>query len=353
MKTRITELFGIEHPIVMPGMGIVGNADLVIAVTNAGGLGFLGSSFMDEDEINESIKRIKDETEGKPFGVNLMEGDPRTKEIAQIVIDEKIPIVGHGKGSPEWLLKMMTDAGILKIPTVGKLSHALRAEQDGADAIIVQGNEGGGHTGYASTLVLVNKVAREVKIPVIAAGGFADGKGLVAALALGADGIAMGTRFAVTQESPIHGRSKQAYINTTEDNTVVTALVTGTRSRGIKNELTDFVDSKGGNLPIWQALPAVLEMRRAFHYSLWDLMVAGLKMKSASELGLGKLANMPGGISRYRKMIYDGDAEWGWAPCGQVIGLVNDLPTCKEVIDGTMAEAENIIRSLNKEISNK
>jgi enoyl-[acyl-carrier protein] reductase II len=226
MKTRITELLGIKHPIIQGAMSWVSFPPLVAAVSNSGGLGILGAAFMSPAELKENIREIKKLTD-KPFGVNFMANNPLIDELLDVIIEEKVPVASYGVGNPQRVLERTKPHGIINLPTMGALRHALRAEQDGADAVIVQGTEAGGHTGYVTTLVLVPLVASKLRIPVVAAGGIGNGRGLIAALALGAEGISMGSRFIVTQEAPVPLHVKQYLVEKTEADTVVTDNFTG------------------------------------------------------------------------------------------------------------------------------
>ena len=349
MKTRITELLGIKYPIIQGGMGLVSDVRLTVAVSEAGGLGVLSPFGMTGDELRESISSIREQTD-KPFGVNIMEGTPGGEEFGRIVAEERIPIVSHGKGSPAWLIHLTKGQVAIAMPTIGALSHAVKAEQDGADAIVVQGMEGGGHTGYISSLVLLPLVVSRVKVPVIAAGGFCDGRGLAAALALGAEGIYMGTRFAITQESPLNEAAKQRYLLASEKDTVVTPLVTGTRSRGVKNKLTDLLELEGGRFPWTMAIRSALRMRKTFHFSLLDMLLCGLKMKRASNVAFKDLGSLVKGYDTLEKFVKGGDIEWGWMPAGQVVGMIEDIPTCRKLIERTVKEAETILDTLGKKV---
>ena len=313
MKTRITELLGIRYPIIQGAMSWVSFPPLVAAVSNAGGLGILGAAFMKPDQLRENIRQIKDMTD-KPFGVNFMPDNPEVDSLLDVILEEKVAVCSYGRGNPKRVIERTRAVGILNIPTMGSLRHALRAEQDGADAIIVQGTEGGGHTGHVATMVLVPVIASKVKIPIIAAGGIADARGLVAALALGADGISMGSRFIVTQESPVPQHVKEYLINKGEEDTVVTDNLTGVRCRVIKNNFAQ-------NL---------LEMAKA-KVDPQEMMLYG--------------------VGRIRKAYVEGDLEWGSMAYGQCCGLIHDIPTCKELIEGMVAEAETIMRSLQEKVN--
>ena len=308
MKTRITELLGIKHPIIQGAMSWVSFPPLVAAVSNAGGLGILGAAFMSPGELKENIRKIKKLTD-KPFGVNFMANNPLIDELLDVIIEEKVPVASYGVGNPQRVLERTKPHGIINLPTMGALRHAVRAEQDGADAVIVQGTEAGGHTGYVTTLVLVPLVASKLRIPVVAAGGIGNGRGLVAALALGAEGISMGSRFIVTQEAPVPLHVKQYLVEKTEMDTVVTDNFTGVRCRVIRNGFAE-------NL---------VEMAKN-HSDPWEIMKAG--------------------VGKIRQAYVEGDHEGGSLAFGQVCGLIQEIPTCQELIDGIIKEAEDIFQSL-------
>ena len=312
MKTRITELFGIKHPIIQGAMSWVAFPSLVAAVSNAGGLGILGAAFMSPDELQENIREIKRRT-NKPFGVNFMPGHPQIEDLLDVIIGEKVPVASYGKGNPKKIIERTRPHGIINFPTMGSVRHAIRAEEDGADAIIIQGTEGGGHTGYISTMVLTPLVTSKVKIPVVAAGGIGNAQGMVAAIALGAEGISMGSRFIVTKEAPVPEHVKKHLVKRTEEETIVTDNFTGVRCRVIKNKFSD----------------ALVEMAKN-NTDPWEIM----------KTGVGKI----------RKAYVEGDIEWGSLTFGQVCGLINDIPSCKELMESITAEAESIMESMQRKI---
>ena len=310
MKTRITELLGIKHPIIQGAMSWVSFPPLVAAVSNAGGLGILGAAFMSPEELRENIRQIKDQTD-KPFGVNFMPENPQLDLLLDIIIKEKVPVASYGKGNPHKIIERTRPYGIINMPTMGAVRHAVRAEQDGADAVIVQGTEGGGHTGFVATLVLLPLVASKLKIPVVAAGGIGDGRGMVAALSLGAEGVSMGSRFIVTREAPIPLSIKHYLIQKTEEDTVITDNLTGVRCRVIRNKFAE----------------SLLEMTKS-KADPWEIM----------QHGVGKI----------RKAFVEGDLESGSFACGQVCGLIEDIPTCQELIERIVIEAEEVIGSMGE-----
>jgi len=342
MKTRITELLGIKHPIIQAGMNFAAYPRLVAAVSNAGGLGILGAGSMSADKLRQNIKTIRGMTD-KPFGVNLLATSPIFDELIEVMVEEKIQVASYGRGDPQKIIEHTKAYGIFNMPTVGAVKHALRVEGYGADAVIIQGMEGGGHTSYISTLVLLPQVVASVKIPVVAAGGFCDGKGLIAALALGAEGISMGTRFALTEESTIPDEIKQLYLLSTGDDAVITTRVTGTRCRGLENKLVKTVEGKGQGLALKEGISSLLELRREFKVPLWKVLLSGLRMKKAYEMQASQLGNAAAGNRRIRKALVEGDSEWGFMPCGQVSGSINDIPSCQELIQQVMREADELL----------
>jgi enoyl-[acyl-carrier protein] reductase II len=307
MKTRITELLGIKHPIIQGAMSWVSFPPLVAAVSNAGGLGILGAAFMSPGELKENIRQIKDLTD-KPFGVNFMPENPQLEQLLDVIIEEKVPVTSYGKGNPQKIIDRTKPFGIMNLPTMGAVRHAVRAEQDGADAVIVQGTEGGGHTGFIASLVLIPLVASKVKIPVVAAGGIGDARGMAAALSLGAEGISMGSRFIVTQEAPVPLSVNQYILQKTEEDTVVTDNLTGVRCRVIKNKFAE----------------SLLEMAKR-ETDPWEMM----------QHGVGKI----------RKAFVEGDLEYGSMGCGQVCGIIEDIPTCQKLIQRIVTEAKEIMVS--------
>ena len=345
VKTRITDLIGIEHPIIQAGMNYGAYPSLVAAVSNAGGLGILGAGSMNAGELRKNIKTIREMTD-KPFGVNLLATSPLIDELLDVMIEEEIPVASYGRGDPKKIVERTKPHGIINMPTVGAVKHASKVESYGADAVIVQGMEGGGHTSYLSTLVLLPQVATSVKIPVVAAGGFCDGKGLVSALALGAEGISMGTRFAITKESHVPENVKQFYVDSSGVDAVITDRVTGTRCRGLLNKLVRITEGERRGLAIKESISSLLELRRVFNISLWKVLLSGMRMKKAYQIPAGQLGNAAAGNLRIKKALVEADLEWGFMPCGQVCGRIDDIPTCQELIQRIMQETDDIISGI-------
>ncbi len=309
LKTRITELLCIKHPIIQGPMGWISLPHLVAAVSNAGGLGILAAVFWSPSNLRTNI-RLTRELTSKPFGVNFTPDHPHLEEMIDVLIEEKIPVASYGIGNPKRIIERCKPAGILCLPTVGSMKHTIRAEQDGADAVICQGTEGGGSTGYFALMSFIPQAVDRIKIPVIAAGGICDGRGLAAALALGAEGIEMGTRFMVTQESPAHPNVKQKIMESEGEDAVAAISMHGLQARFIS----------GQNI-------SADELRKRGD----ELKTGGRRLFSANVVKAGK------------KAFIDGDFSEGNIAAGQGVGLIRDIPTCSELIDRIVLEAETVL----------
>jgi enoyl-[acyl-carrier protein] reductase II len=312
MKTRLTELLDIAYPIIQGAMSWVSFPPLVAAVSNAGGLGILGAAFMSPKELKENIRQVKDQTD-KPFGVNFMANNKLLDKLLDVIIEEKVHVASYGVGNPQNVIKRTKSAGILNIPTVGAVKHALKAEQDGADAVIVQGAEAGGHTGYVATMILVPLAAEKLHVPVVATGGIGDARGLVAALALGAEGVSMGSRFLVTKEAPVPAHVKKHLLGCNEEDTIVTDNFTGVRCRVIKNQFSENLMELAKN-----------------HADPWEIM----------KVGVGKI----------RKAYVEGDTVGGSMAFGQVCGLIREIPSCRDLVQSIVGQAEAVMHSIEAKI---
>lgn len=307
--TKITELLEIEHPIFQGGMQHVSRSPLVIAVSNAGGLGLLTTGALDAEGLREEIRTVRKHTD-KPFGVNLNLMQTNIDELVEIIIEEKVDVVTTGAGSPKRYFPRLKEAGVKVIPVIATVRHAVKMQELGVDAVVAEGQAAGGHIGTLSTLPLVRQVTDAVDLPVIAAGGIADGKGLVAALALGAQGVQMGTAFLATEECPIPDSFKEAVINAGDTTTVVTGRKGGHPVRAIENEmLTKYLEMEMANEP----------------------------EEELEKLTVGSL---------YRAVV-EGDSNTGTMMAGEISGLVNEIRTVKEVIDSVMQEAKETMQSLS------
>ncbi len=347
MKTRMTELFGIKYPIMLAGMNFATTPKLVAAVSDAGGLGVLGSARYTRDSLREAIKEIRSLTD-KPFGVNVILWSPETIGLIPTIIEEKVPVVNYSLGRPREitpLIQGVHEYGGKVIGTVALLRHAIRSEQLGSDMLSVTGYEAASHSGNVGALVLIPSVAERVKIPIIGAGGYADGRGLAAALVLGAEGIAMGTRLAVTKESETHENAKQLCIKGTEEDTVISDRFDGINCRVIKSEVADEIMKK--RLPVMEAIWAALRMKRMLKLSFPELIRSAINLKKVEQRSLASVMRFAVGSDLLEKAVVDGDPK-GLLHTGQTIGRIHDIPTVSEVIERTVAEAEKILEAAEK-----
>ena len=305
MKTALTELLNIEYPVIQGGMSWVAEYHLASAVSEAGGLGLIAAGGAPIEWIREQIREAKKLT-NKPVGVNIMLMHPQADEIAKLMVEENVPVVTTGAGSPEKYMSMWKEAGIKVIPVVASVALAKRMERCGADAVIAEGTEAGGHIGELTTMVLVPQVVDAVNIPVVAAGGIADGRGMAAAIMLGADGVQMGTHFVVTKECTVHQNYKDCVIKAKDIDTKVTGRTTGHPVRCLRNNMTKEYLAKEA---------------------------AGASLDELELLTLGGL----------KKCVVDGDVQNGSLMAGQIAGMVKDECTCKELIERVCSQAQQLL----------
>jgi NAD(P)H-dependent flavin oxidoreductase YrpB (nitropropane dioxygenase family) len=343
MNTALTRLVGVRHPVVQTGMGWVSGPRLTAATAEAGGLGILGSATMTYRELQQAIKETKRRTENS-FGVNLRADAADAPERIQLLIKEHVRVASFALAPKREMIARLKDAGVLVIPTVGAARHAEKVAAWGADAVIVQGGEAGGHTGSVPTTLLLPSVVDSVDIPVIAAGGFFDGRGLVAALAYGAQGIAMGTRFLLTKESTVPDAVKQAYLDSGLTDTVVTTKVDGRPHRVLKTDLVAQLERGGPATTLVRAVRNAARFRKLTSTSWRAMIREGLAMrKDLSWAQVIMAANTP---MLLRSGLVDGRTDAGVFAAGQVVGLLNDIPTVHEVVTGTINQAEQILAQL-------
>jgi len=334
MNSRLTELFGIDHPIVLSGMSWISTPELVAAVANAGGLGILATGVLDAEQSRAAIRKTRELTD-RPFAANVTLYFPGNLANAKVLIEEKVPVVNYSLGKGDWITEAVHAYGGKVVATVTTIKHALAAERDGADALIVTGHEAAGHGGEVTSLVLVPTIADAVGIPVIAAGGFADGRGLAAALALGAEGVAMGTRFMNTVESPVHDGAKAESVQRSIADTVYTNRVDGLPGRYVKAPGSRRIMNMRLN-----PLSALLRSREiAKLLGLpWLKLATGIVLSGYRRSV--QMARMAIGFDAFRKGCTEGDLERGVLPLGQCTGLMDDTPTVAEVVSRTVDEAE-------------
>ena len=309
MKTEVTELLGIEYPIIQGGMAWVAEYHLAAGVSNAGGLGLIGAASAPAEWVREQIREAKKLTD-KPFGVNIMLMSPYADEVAKVVAEEGVKVVTTGAGNPEKYMKMWKEAGVKVIPVVASVALAKRMERCGADALVAEGTEAGGHIGENTTMVLVPQIVDAVNIPVIAAGGIADGRGIAAAFMLGARAVQMGTHFVATKESMVHENYKNAILKAKDIDSRVTGRTTGHPVRALRNQMTK------QNL---------------------DMEKAGASFEELEHLTLGGL----------RRAVVDGDVVNDSVMAGQSAAMVKEILSCEELIQKLVKETDALIGGLN------
>ena len=309
MKTEVTELLGIEYPIIQGGMAWVAEYHLAAGVSNAGGLGLIGAASAPAEWVREQIREAKKLTD-KPFGVNIMLMSPYADEVAKVVAEEGVKVVTTGAGNPEKYMKMWKEAGVKVIPVVASVALAKRMERCGADALVAEGTEAGGHIGENTTMVLVPQIVDAVNIPVIAAGGIADGRGIAAAFMLGARAVQMGTHFVATKESMVHENYKNAILKAKDIDSRVTGRTTGHPVRALRNQMTK---------------------------QYLDMEKAGASFEELEHLTLGGL----------RRAVVDGDVVNVSVMAGQSAAMVKEILSCEELIQKLVKETDALIGGLN------
>ncbi|GAB3723785.1 nitronate monooxygenase [Amycolatopsis oliviviridis] len=348
MKTALTELAGIRHPVVQTGMGWVAGPRLVSATAEAGGLGILASATMTYDELAAAIKEVKSRT-SRPFGVNLRADAEDAGRRVELLVTEEVKVASFALAPKKDMIARLKDNGVLVVPSVGAARHAEKVAGWGADAVIVQGGEGGGHTGGVATTLLLPSVLDAVDIPVVAAGGFFDGRGLAAALAYGAAGVAMGTRFLLTKESTVPDEIKQAYLARDLNGTVVTRKVDGMPHRVLRTELVDALESAGPVSGLARAARNAAKFRKLSGLSWRSLAAEGLRMKRGGDRTWSQVLMAANTPMLLRAGLVEGDRSAGVLASGQVVGLLDDLPAVGELIEKIVADAADALRRLGSE----
>jgi NAD(P)H-dependent flavin oxidoreductase YrpB (nitropropane dioxygenase family) len=340
LDTPLTRLAGIRHPVVQTGMGWVAGPRLVSAVANAGGLGILASATMPLDGLAAAIREVRDRTDA-PFGVNLRADASDAGDRIDLLIKEHVKVASFALAPTRDLIARLMDAGVVVIPSVGARRHAEKVAAWGADAVLVQGGEGGGHTGPVATTLLLPQVVDAVDIPVIAAGGFFDGRGLAAALAYGASGVAMGTRFLLTADSSVPDAVKQVYLGTSE--TVVTRQVDGLPHRVLRSDLIDSLEHSGRVGALIRAVRNAARFRRLSGLT-WRAMIAdGRAMRHGKDLSWSQVLMAANTPMLLKAAMVDGRPDLGVMASGQVVAVLDDLPTCEDLIDTIVRSAADTI----------
>ncbi len=306
METRITELLGIRYPVIQGGMAWVAENNLAAAVSAAGGLGLIGGANAPGEAVREYIRKVKEVTD-KPFGVNVMLMSPYADEVAKVIVEEDVKVVTTGAGDPEKYMRMWKEAGVKVMPVVSSVALARRMEKYGADAVVAEGMESGGHIGEATTMTLVPQVVDAVSIPVIAAGGIGDGRGIAAAFMLGAEAVQMGTRFLVAKECTVHQNYKDRVIKAKDIDSTVTGRTHGHPVRCLRNQMTR----------------EYLKME-----------AEGKSLEELEYMTLGTL----------RRAVQEGDVTRGTVMAGQIAGMVSKEQTCQEIIEEIVGQAEKLLK---------
>lgn len=308
MKTKLCDLLGIEYPIIQGGMAWVSTASLAAAVSDAGGLGIIGCGHSDAEWVRAQVRKVREITD-KPFGVNVMLMSPHVDKVMEVIVEERVPVITTGAGNPAKYIPMLKEIGTKVIPVIPSVALAQRLEKSGVDAVIAEGTESGGHIGELTTMALVPQVVDAVNIPVIAAGGIADSRGIIAALALGAVGVQIGTRFMCAEECEIHDNVKQMIIKAKDRDTAVSGRSTGHPVRSLKNKLTKQYE----------------EMERQC-----------VPTEELEKLGIGRLRNA----------MIDGDCEFGTVMSGQIAGIVKEIQPARVIIGELMIGIKDVLNHL-------
>lgn len=347
LHTRICDLFGIDVPVVQTGMGWVSGARLTAATANAGGLGILASATMTYAQLTDAIHEVQERAPGRSFGVNLRADQPDISDRLDLLVKEGVKVASFAQAPSKDVIKRLKDDGIVTMPTIGAKRHAEKVAEWGVDAVIAQGAEGGGHTGSVPTSLLLPQVVDTVDIPVIGAGGFHDGRGLVAALAWGAAGIAMGTRFLLTAESTVPENVKSIYLTKNVNDTVVTKAIDGYPQRVIRTEMVDELEGTFPLLRFPKAARNALTFRKLTGTSMRDLVKEGLAMKKNQDITWAQMAMAANSPMLIKASMVDGRPEVGILPTGQGIGVIADLPHVADLLATVVAEAEAALTRLN------
>ncbi|MBR7676033.1 nitronate monooxygenase [Streptomyces daliensis] len=337
---------GVRHPLIQTGMGWVAGPRLVSATAEAGALGILASATMTLPQLRDAITEVRTRTGGAPFGVNLRADASDAADRVRLLIDEGVRVASFALAPSPELIARLKEAGVVVIPSVGAVRHARKVESWGADAVLVQGGEGGGHTGQVATTVLLPQVVDAVGIPVIGAGGFFDGRGLAAALSYGAAGAAMGTRFLLTAESTVPDAVKRRYLEAAVTDVTVTTRVDGLPHRMLRSEMVAALESSGRAASLLRALRHAAAFRRLTGMSWRRMLRDGRALRHGKDLSLSQTllaANTP---MLLKAAMVDGRTDAGVMASGQVAGVIGDLPTCRELVDSTVAEAVAVLTSL-------
>jgi NAD(P)H-dependent flavin oxidoreductase YrpB (nitropropane dioxygenase family) len=347
LTTPLLDLLGSKYPIVQTGMGWVAGPKLVSATSNAGAFGIIASATMTYDELVVAITETKKRTTA-PFGVNMRADADDIMDRLKLLVAQGIPVASFAQAPKKDLIEYLHDHGIKVMPSIGAKRHAEKVMEWGVDAILVQGGEGGGHTGSVPTSLLLPEVVDVVggRVPVVAAGGYFDGRGLVSALAYGASGIAMGTRFLLTSDSSVPMEVKKQYLGTAVTGTIVTTKVDGAPHRVIRTKLVDQMDGASPITAVPKAIANAARFRKFTGLSWYQMAKEGLDMKKRMDIPWAEVIMAGNTPILTKATLVDGELDAGILPTGQVVGVIDDLPTAAEVVTRIIAEAETTLDRL-------
>ena len=343
IRTPLTDLVGVRHPVVQTGMGWVSGPRLVTGTANAGGLGILASATMSLEELEHAILEVKNRTD-QPFGVNLRADAGDAADRCDLLVRHGVRVASFALAPKRDLIARLKDHGIVVMPSVGAARHAEKVAAWGADAVMVQGGEGGGHTGPVPTTLLLPTVLDAVDIPVVAAGGFFDGRGLAAALSYGAAGVGMGTRFLLTRDSAVPQAVKELYLSHDLNGTVVTARVDGMPHRMLRTALVDELEESSGLRRLGPTMRRTRQFKRSSGMSWLELARDGRAMRRTQGRTLAQLALAANTPVMLKAGLVEGDTSAGVLAAGQVVGVIDDLPSCEELVDRVVTRAAEELR---------
>ncbi len=343
LRTPLTDLTGVRHPVVQTGMGWVSGPRLVSGTANAGGLGILASATMTFDELEKAIVEVKERTD-RPFGVNLRADAGDAADRCRLLIDHGVKVASFALAPKPELIATLKEHDIVVMPSIGAAKHATKVASWGADAVMMQGGEGGGHTGPVPTTLLLPSVLDAVDIPVVAAGGFFDGRGLAAALSYGAAGVGMGTRFLLTRDSAVPDAVKQLYLDRGLTDTVVTAKADGMPHRMLRTEFVDGLEESSAVRRLRPTVRRTLEFKRDSGMSWWQLAKDGRQLRKEQGRTLGQMALAANTPMMLKAGLVEGDTDAGILASGQVVGMIDDLPSCEELVDRIVTQAAAQLR---------
>ena len=343
LSTPFTELVGVRHPVVQTGMGWVAGARLVAATANAGGLGILASATMTLDQLEQALIDVAERTSA-PIGVNIRADASDADARCDLLISHGVKLASFALAPKRELIAKLKDHGVIVMPSIGAAKHAVKVAEWGADAVMIQGGEGGGHTGPVPTTLLLPSVLDAVDIPVVAAGGFFDGRGLAAALAYGAAGVGMGTRFLLTRDSTVPDAVKRLYLDVDLTGTVVTAKVDGMPHRMLRTPFVEQVESESAIRRLLPSLRRARQLKNEQHMTWAQMARDGRAMRKTQGRTLAQMSLAANTPTLLKAGLVEGDTSAGILSSGQVAGIIDDLPSCEELIDGIVTRAVEELR---------